>query len=168
MYILECADGSYYTGSTKFLEKRLEQHQAGEGANHTKKHLPVKLVYYEEFERIDAAFSREKQAQGWSRKKKEALINNMPEKLHDLAKCMNETSHVGFDSTQPTNSAQPTKSAESTMKKASASLSLRKNQMNKTDTSSTTDAERSRSGSDNEIPNGWVETTLGEVCKIKN
>jgi len=74
MYILECADGSYYTGSTKYLEKRLQQHQNGEGANHTKKHLPVKLVYYEEFNRIDTAFYREKQVQGWSRKKKEALI----------------------------------------------------------------------------------------------
>ncbi len=71
MYILECADGSYYTGSTKDIELRLAQHQNGEGANHTSKHLPVKLVYYEEFDRIDEAFYREKQVQGWSRKKKE-------------------------------------------------------------------------------------------------
>ena len=98
MYILECSDGSYYTGSTNNLELRLSQHQNGEGANHTKKRLPVKLVYFEEFERIDDAFYREKQVQGWSRKKKEALINGMPEKLHELAKCMNETSHVGFGS----------------------------------------------------------------------
>jgi putative endonuclease len=41
MYILECADGSYYTGSTNNLERRLQQHQNGEGANYTKKHLPV-------------------------------------------------------------------------------------------------------------------------------
>jgi predicted GIY-YIG superfamily endonuclease len=74
MYILECSDGSYYTGSTNDLERRLAQHQNGEGANHTKKHLPVKLVYFEEFQRIDEAFYREKQVQGWSRKKKEALI----------------------------------------------------------------------------------------------
>jgi putative endonuclease len=97
-YILECADGSYYTGSTKDLELRLWQHQNGEGANHTKKRLPVKLVYVEEFQRIDQAFYREKQIQGWSRKKKEALIYHMPEKLHELAKCMNETSHIGFNS----------------------------------------------------------------------
>lgn len=101
MYILECSDGSYYTGSTNNLELRLNQHQAGKGANHTKKRLPVKLVYFEEFDRIDEAFYREKQVQGWSRKKKEALINGMPGKLHELAKCMNETSHVGFDSAQP-------------------------------------------------------------------
>lgn len=85
MYILECSDGSYYTGSTKDLEIRLAQHQAGEGANHTKKRLPVKLVYYEEYPRIDEAFYREKQVQGWSRKKKEALIRGEFDQLPELA-----------------------------------------------------------------------------------
>lgn len=86
MYILLCSDNSYYTGSTKDLELRLAQHQAGEGANHTKKRLPVELVYYEEFERIDEAFYREKQVQGWSRKKKAALIENRPEDLPMLSR----------------------------------------------------------------------------------
>ena len=86
MYILECVDGSYYTGSTKYLELRVLQHQNGEGANHTKKRLPVKLVYFEEFDRIDEAFYREKQVQGWSRRKKEALINGQYEKLPLLSK----------------------------------------------------------------------------------
>lgn len=86
MYILECADGSYYTGSTNNLELRLKQHQNGEGANHTKKHLPVALVYYEEFSRIDEAFYREKQVQGWSRQKKEALIKNKSAALPELSK----------------------------------------------------------------------------------
>jgi putative endonuclease len=85
MYILECCDGSYYTGSTVDLERRLNQHQTGEGANHTKKRLPVKLVYSEEYQRIDTAFYREKQVQGWSRKKKEALIKGEFEKLPELA-----------------------------------------------------------------------------------
>jgi len=85
MYILECSDGSYYTGSTTNLELRLQQHQNGEGANHTKKRLPVTLVYYEVYSRIDEAFYREKQVQGWSRKKKEALINGNPELLPQLA-----------------------------------------------------------------------------------
>ncbi|WP_264544882.1 GIY-YIG nuclease family protein [Flavobacterium hankyongi] len=44
MYILECSDGSYYTGSTIDLERRLQEHQNGEEANHTKKRLPVTLV----------------------------------------------------------------------------------------------------------------------------
>ena len=100
-YILECSNGSYYTGSTKNLELRLKQHQAGEGANHTKKHLPVKLLYYEEYHRIDQAFYREKQIQKWSRKKKEALINGEIEELQALAVCQNKT-HFGFDSAQPT------------------------------------------------------------------
>ncbi len=85
MYILQCSDDSYYTGSTIDLEKRLEEHQSGNGANHTKKRLPVKLVYYEEFQRIDKAFYREKQIQGWSRAKKEALINGFHEKLPSLS-----------------------------------------------------------------------------------
>lgn len=112
MYILECSNGMYYTGSTNNLELRLQQHQNGEGANFTKKHLPVKLVYFEEFARVDEAFYREKQIQGWSRKKKEALINNQFEKLHDFAECKNETHflNVPFDSAQGTgnDSAQGT------------------------------------------------------------
>lgn len=75
IYILLCDDGSYYTGSTRDLEQRLEDHFSGVGANYTRKHKPIKLVYYEEFDRIDEAYYREKQVQGWSRKKKEALIN---------------------------------------------------------------------------------------------
>ena len=85
VYILECSDGSYYTGSTKHLDTRMAQHRTGEGANHTKKRLPIKLVYYEEHQRIDAAFYREKQIQGWSRKKKEALINGNFDDLPELA-----------------------------------------------------------------------------------
>lgn len=93
MYILECSDGSYYTGSTIHLERRLAQHQEGEGANHTKKRLPVKLVYFEEFHRIDYAFYREKQLQGWSRKKKEALINGRMDLLRTLASASSANEH---------------------------------------------------------------------------
>ena len=85
LYILECSDGSYYTGSTINIELRLQQHQNGQGANHTKKRLPVKLVYLEEFTRIDLAFDREKQIQGWSRRKKEALINGEHNQLPHLS-----------------------------------------------------------------------------------
>ena len=94
MYILLCANGKYYTGSTNNLERRLIQHQNGEGANFTKKHLPVKLVYWEEYARKDEAFYREKQVQGWSREKKEALINGKQNKLHDLAECKNDTHFI--------------------------------------------------------------------------
>ncbi len=85
MYILQCNDGSYYTGSTKDIERRLAQHQNGEGANHTKKRLPVKLLYYEKYNRIDTAFYREKQVQGWSRAKKEALMRGDLDELPGLS-----------------------------------------------------------------------------------
>ena len=86
MYILQCNDGSYYTGSTNDLDKRLNEHNSGFGANYTKKRLPVKLIYFEEFQRIDEAFLREKQIQNWSRAKKEALMKGELEKLVELAR----------------------------------------------------------------------------------
>ncbi|MGP8003981.1 MAG: GIY-YIG nuclease family protein [Smithella sp.] len=92
MYILLCSNGQYYTGSTNNIEIRLAQHQEGEGSNFTRKHLPVKLVYLEEFDRIDDAFHREKQVQGWNRKKKEALIKMQYEKLPELSKNRASTS----------------------------------------------------------------------------
>lgn len=94
MYILRCSDDSYCTGSTINLELRIAQHQFGEGANHTKKRLPVELIYFEEFNRIDMAFYREKQVQGWSRKKKEALIYAENLRLNELAKCQNATHYL--------------------------------------------------------------------------
>ena len=86
MYILECADGSYYVGSTRNLEQRILQHQQGLGAKYTSVRLPVKLVYGEEYERVADAYAREKQVQGWRREKREALINGDPELLPKLAK----------------------------------------------------------------------------------
>mgnify|MGYP002523204088 CR=1 FL=1 len=86
MYILECSNGQYYVGSTYDIDTRLKQHQEGEGSNFTKKHLPVKLVYFEKFQQIEEAFNREHQVKGWNRKKKEALINNQPELLPELSK----------------------------------------------------------------------------------
>jgi len=86
MYILKCSDGTYYTGSTKYIDIRIKQHNEGRGANYTKKRLPVELIYYEEYERIDHAFYREKQVQNWSRKKKEALIKGELEEIKFLAK----------------------------------------------------------------------------------
>ena len=86
MYILKCSNGYFYTGSTKNLERRLKQHQNGEGAQFTRNNLPVELVYFEEFERIDKAFYREKQVQRWSKGKKEALVKGDMERLIELSK----------------------------------------------------------------------------------
>lgn len=86
LYILRCFDNSYYVGSTKDLERRLRQHQEGKGAMYTARRLPVELLYYEEYSIIDEAFYREKQVQGWSRKKREALMNGEAYLLPKLAK----------------------------------------------------------------------------------
>ncbi|MCC4231953.1 TrmJ/YjtD family RNA methyltransferase [Sphingobium soli] len=74
VYILRCADGSYYTGHTDDLERRIAQHQAGELPGYTHDRRPVTLVFSENFtDRIDA-LERERQVKDWSPKKKEALI----------------------------------------------------------------------------------------------
>ena len=75
MYMLLCGDNSFYVGSTWNLEARLETHAAGLGSEYTRRRLPVKLVYSEEYERVDEAFRREKQVQGWSRAKRQSLID---------------------------------------------------------------------------------------------
>ena len=80
-YILRCSNGAYYVGSTNDLERRLAEHQSGQGSNFTRKHLPVELIYWEEYQTLDDAFRRERQLHGWSRAKKEALINGDIEKL---------------------------------------------------------------------------------------
>ncbi|MEN6624283.1 MAG: GIY-YIG nuclease family protein [Smithella sp.] len=95
MYILLCSNGQYYTGSTNDIEKRIFQHQNGEGSNFTRRYRPVKLVYFEEFDRLDDAFFREKQVQGWSRKKKEALIKMQYDKLPELSKSYDHVTSTG-------------------------------------------------------------------------
>ncbi len=79
-------DKSFYVGSTTDLERRIWEHQNGLGAKYTQRRLPVKLVFAEEFERIDDAYFFEKQVQGWSRKKRIALINRDFESLKLLSK----------------------------------------------------------------------------------
>ena len=86
MYILKCADNSYYVGSTRNLDLRLTQHQSGKGSRYTSGRLPVELVYAEEYDRVIDAYAREKQIQNWSRAKREALIDGKPELLPALAK----------------------------------------------------------------------------------
>ena len=86
VYILRCADSSYYTGQTVNLEKRLAEHQAGEGGEWTKHRLPVVLVFSEEMPDADSAFLAERQIKNWSRAKKEALITGNWSLLQWLAK----------------------------------------------------------------------------------
>ncbi|HEY4153613.1 MAG TPA: GIY-YIG nuclease family protein [Pseudolysinimonas sp.] len=85
-YMLRCADGSYYVGSTRNLEHRIEQHVLGRGSGYTSRRMPVELVWCEAFDRIDEAYAREKQVQGWSRAKRQALIGGRVDDLRLLAK----------------------------------------------------------------------------------
>ena len=85
VYMLECGDGSYYVGSTKELASRVWQHQVGEGAAYTRRRLPVRLVWSEEYEHIGLAFAREKQIQGWGRAKRQALIEGRYDDLPGLS-----------------------------------------------------------------------------------
>ncbi len=87
VYILSCSDGSYYTGVTSNLTKRLEEHQHKKHRNsYTATRLPVKLAFFCTFTEITIAISTEKQIKKWSRAKKEALINAEYELLPNLAK----------------------------------------------------------------------------------
>jgi len=74
VYILRCADGSYYVGHTDDLEIRFAAHQSGEIEGYTRSRRPVELVFQEQFPSRQDAFLRERQLKGWSRRKKEALI----------------------------------------------------------------------------------------------
>jgi putative endonuclease len=85
VYILHCGDGSFYVGSARHLANRLNQHVSGLGGAYTAKRQPVKLVFMEEYSRIDDAYAREKQIQGWSRAKRIALIERRFEDLPKLS-----------------------------------------------------------------------------------
>lgn len=86
VYTLECSDGSYYVGSTWNLEHRLQQHQTGHGSAYTSRRTPVTLVFAQEYERVDEAYAQEKRIQGWSRRKREALIAGDFNELPRLSK----------------------------------------------------------------------------------
>ena len=84
-YLLRCADGSYYAGSTDDIDKRFAEHQAGIKCGYTKSRLPVDLVLVERFATREEAKAFETQIKGWSRAKKEAFIERNWARLHELA-----------------------------------------------------------------------------------
>ena len=87
MYILQCADDSFYVGSTWDLDRRIAQHNtADQGAAYTRRRRPVRLVYFEQSDSIRDAYAREKQIQGWGRAKRIALIEGRQEDLPCLSK----------------------------------------------------------------------------------
>ncbi|MBM4306816.1 MAG: GIY-YIG nuclease family protein [Deltaproteobacteria bacterium] len=86
VYILRCADNSYYTGHTDNLEDRIVKHQSGEIEGYTSSRLPVDLIFSEEFSTRDEALACEQQIKGWSRKKKEAMIRGDWSEVSRLAR----------------------------------------------------------------------------------
>ena len=92
VYILECADGSYYTGSARgSLDRRVGEHIAGINCSYTKTRRPVKLAWSQGFQWITDAIAVERQIKGWTRAKKQALIRGDFAALPVLAR--NRTEH---------------------------------------------------------------------------
>ena len=86
VYMLRCADGSYYLGHTDEIERRVAQHQAGEVEGYTHERRPVELVWTQETATRDEALAAERRLKGWSRAKKEALIAGDWARVSELAK----------------------------------------------------------------------------------
>jgi len=102
VYILKCSDDSYYVGITNDVFQREDQHNKGlDIKSYTYKRRPVKVVWHQEFLSPNEAIEKEKQLKGWSRKKKEALINNNLETLPTLS--MNRKAQQHFDRLSVTN-----------------------------------------------------------------
>jgi len=85
VYILRCAEGTYYVGSTADVPARVEAHNAGRGPRFTACRRPVTLVHSEPMATMNQASRREMQIKKWSRAKKEALIAGKMDRLHELS-----------------------------------------------------------------------------------
>ena len=90
VYLLRCADGSYYAGHTDDLDKRIGEHVSGICGGYTATRLPVELVWSQECATRIEALSFERQIKGWSRAKKEALIHGNWAEISKLAKSKSE------------------------------------------------------------------------------
>ena len=86
IYILQCADGSFYVGSTADLQPRVRAHQAGKAAAYTAARRPVRLVYHQRFPSRADAVNRERQIKRWTHHKKQALIDGDMVKLKALSR----------------------------------------------------------------------------------
>jgi putative endonuclease len=98
VYILQCADDSFYIGMTNNLERRLVEHKIGK-SGYTSTRLPVELVWREMCTNPDEAIKIEKQLKGWSRRKKKALIDERWDDLVEFSK--NYTEHKNIRIKKP-------------------------------------------------------------------
>jgi len=106
VYILQCADDSYYTGHTDNLEKRIAEHHAGAITTcYTHKRRPLQLVFSQDFPTREEALASEQQIKGWGRKKKEAMMRGDWAEVSRLAKSKSTNSST---ESQPVYSEVPT------------------------------------------------------------
>jgi len=96
VYILQCSDGSFYTGSTSNLDKRLSEHQNGMIEGYTFSRRPVELIFSDYFSDVHDALTAERRIKGWNKAKKKALIEGNFNLLHQLAECKNTTTHKNY------------------------------------------------------------------------
>ncbi len=137
-YMLRCGDGSYYTGWTNNLVRRLHMHQTGKGGKYTCSHLPVHLVYFEVYDNPHDARTREPAIKRLKRPAKEALVQSFPEEtltsfLHDYETAYCSGSKTSGTSSAPsaqespksTDSSDPSASADSPDSPASSSAAAK-------------------------------------------
>lgn len=105
VYILRCADGSYYTGHTDNLERRIGQYQAGECEGYIVTRRPVELAWSQEFVTREKALATEMQIKGWGRKKKEAMMRSDWVEISRLAQ---SKPRVGADPSSASSERQKT------------------------------------------------------------
>ena len=99
VYIVRCSDGKYYVGTTRdSLERRVAEHNEGTYGGFTSRRRPVVLVYSEYFDQITDALCSERQLKGWSRAKKERLIEGALGRLPDLSKSRSSKTHPSTSS----------------------------------------------------------------------
>ena len=131
VYILRCADGSYYVGHTDDMELRMQQHESGD-VGYTALRKPIELLWQGEFETREGALAFELQVKGWSRAKKEALMAGDWERIQELAKSQGKVAstprlrqaqpeRVGGYEVSPSPAVQP-EPVEGRMKPAQALL----------------------------------------------
>ena len=101
VYLLECADGSYYVGHTDDLARRMAQHDAGEIEGYTQERRPVRLMWSQETATREEALAAEMRLKGWSRAKKQALIAGDWVRVSELARSGSQAVRDGLRQAQP-------------------------------------------------------------------
>jgi len=112
VYLLRCADGSYYAGHTDNLEGRLWQHQQGIGSDWTRRRRPVELAWCEATSTRDDAFAFERRIKGWTRAKKEALIAGDWDRISWLARPAHERPSTSLRTSEIERASEITTRAE--------------------------------------------------------